>query len=83
LSNKGKAKGRAEVDDDDAVSVDSMAMEIDEPGSDFGSDIGPPSMRKAGTSRGKRAVPSTANKKASSTRRKGMVSGASHSASDA
>jgi hypothetical protein len=75
LSNKGRAKGRAEADDDDAVSVDSMAMEIDEPGSDFGSDIGPPAAKKAGTSRGKRATTSTVTgKKASSSRRNRMVS---------
>jgi hypothetical protein len=83
LSNKGRAKGRTEVDDDDAGSIDSMAMEIDEPGSDFGSDIGPPSARKAGTSRGKRAATSTmSGKKASGSGRKRMVSLASHSASE-
>jgi hypothetical protein len=72
---KGRAKGRAEADDDDAGSVDSMAMEIDEPGSDFGSDMGPPSAKKAGTGRGKRAATSTATgKKASSSGRKRMVS---------
>lgn len=71
---KGRAKGRADADDDDAGSVDSMAMEIDEPGSDFGSDIGPPSAKKAGTSRGKRAATSTAaGKKASSSGRKHMA----------
>ncbi|KAI0249783.1 DNA repair exonuclease [Lactifluus subvellereus] len=32
-----RGKARAEADDDDAGSVDSMAMEVDEPGSDFGS----------------------------------------------
>lgn len=75
LSNKGRANGRAEADDDDAGSVDSMAMEIDEPGSDFGLDIGPPLAKKAGTSRGKRAATSTvAGKKASSSGRKRMVS---------
>lgn len=67
--------GRAEADEDDAGSVDSMAMEIDEPGSDFGSDIGPPSAKKAGTSRGKRVATSTVTgKKASSSRTKYMVS---------
>jgi len=71
---KGKAKGRAEADDDDAGSVDSMAMDIDEPGSDFGLDIGPPSAKKAGKSRGKRATTSTATgKKASSSGRKRMA----------
>lgn len=83
LSNKGKTKGRAGADDDDAESVDSMAMDIDEPGSDFGSDMGPPSGKKAGTSRGKRAATSTVTgKKASSSGRKHMVSWASHSASE-
>jgi hypothetical protein len=52
-----------------------MAMEIDEPGSDFGSDIGLPSAKKAGTSRGKRAATSTVTgRKASSSGRKRMVS---------
>lgn len=83
LFNKGKAKGRAEADDD-AESVDSMAMEIDEPGSDFGSDTGRPSSgKKSGTSREKKAAPSTVTrKKASSSGRKGIVSRASHSASE-
>ena len=77
LSTKGKAKGRPGVDDDDAESVDSMAMDIDGPGSDFGSDTGhPPPGKKSGTSRGKRAAP----KKASGSGRKGIVSRASHSA---
>jgi double-strand break repair protein MRE11 len=58
-----------------------MAMEIDEPGSDFGSDIGPPPAKKAGTSRGKMAATSTVTgKKTSSSGRKRMVSLASHSA---
>jgi hypothetical protein len=75
MSNKGRAKGRAEAGDDDAESVDSMAMDIDEPGSDFGSDIGPPPAKKAGTSRGKRAATSVvAGKKASSSGRKHLVS---------
>ncbi|KAI0284566.1 Metallo-dependent phosphatase-like protein [Russula aff. rugulosa BPL654] len=70
-ATKGRAKGRAEADNDDAGSVDSMAMEIDEPGSDFGSDIGPPTAKKAGTSRGKRAATSTVSgKKASSSGKK-------------
>jgi hypothetical protein len=52
-----------------------MAMEIDEPGSDFGSDIGLPSAKKAGTSRGKRAARSmVTDRKASSSGRKRMVS---------
>jgi hypothetical protein len=52
-----------------------MAMEIDEPGSDFGSDIGPPTAKKAGTSRGKRAATSTVTgKKASSSGKKRLVS---------
>lgn len=72
---KGRAKDRAEADDDDAGSVDSMAMEVDEPGSDFVSDIGPSSAKKAGTSRGKRATTSTVTgKKAASSRTKHMVS---------
>jgi double-strand break repair protein MRE11 len=76
LLTKGKGKGRAEVDDDDAGSVDSMAMEIDEPGSDFGSDTGrPPSGKKSGTGRGKKATVSTGiRKKAPSLGRKGVVS---------
>jgi hypothetical protein len=71
-SNKGRAKAR----DDDAGSVDSMAMEVDGPGSDFGSDAGHPSPgKKTATSRGKRAAPSMVPKKASgSGRRKGAVS---------
>jgi len=75
LSYKGRAKGRADADDDDAESDDSMAMEIDEPGSNFGSDIVRPSAKKAGTSRGKRAATSTVtSKKASSSGRKHVVS---------
>jgi hypothetical protein len=75
FSNKGKAKGKAEADDD-AGSVDSMAMEVDVPGSDFGSDAGHPSPgKKPATGRGKRAAPSVVPKKASgSGRRKGAVS---------
>jgi len=61
---KGKAKARAEADDDDAGSVDSMAMEVDEPGSDFGSDTGHPSPgKKVATGRGKGAAPSTVPRK--------------------
>ncbi|KAH9962132.1 Metallo-dependent phosphatase-like protein [Russula dissimulans] len=61
---KGKAKARAEADDDDAESVDSMAMEVDEPGSDFGSDVGhAPSGKKGTTGRGKKAAPQTATRK--------------------
>lgn len=84
LSTKGKAKSRAGVDDD-AVSVDSMAMEVDEPDSEFGSDTGrPPSGKKGGTSRGKRAAPSTTTRKtASSSGRKAAVSITLHSASEA
>lgn len=68
------------MDDDDAGSVDSMAMEIDGPGSDFGSDTGhPPPGKKSGTSRGKKAAPA-ARKKASSSGRKGIVSRALHPA---
>jgi hypothetical protein len=61
-----------------------MAMEIDEPGSDFGSDTGrPPVGKKSGTSRGKKAAVSTVTrKKASSSGRKGVVSRASHSTSE-
>ncbi|KAI9508261.1 Metallo-dependent phosphatase-like protein [Russula earlei] len=65
---KRRAKAR---DDDDAGSVDSMAMEVDEPGSDFGSDAGhAPSGRKSATSRGKGAAQATAIKKASGSGRK-------------
>jgi len=85
LSNKGKAKARPGADDDDAESVDSMAMEVDEPGSDFGSDAGhAPSGKKGATSRGKKAAPRTvAKKKASgSGRRKDTVSAVPQSASE-
>jgi len=69
---KGRAKARGEVDDDDAGSVDSMEMEIDEPGSDFGSDSGhPPPGKKSATSRGKRpALPGGTRKASGSGRRK-------------
>ena len=83
LLNKGKAKARSGADNDDAESVDSMAMDVDEQGSDFGSDTGHPSLgKKAATGKGKRAAPATAPKKASgSGRRKGAVSRALPSAS--
>jgi len=83
LSNKGKAKARPEADNDDAESVDSMAMDVDEQGSDFASDTGHPSLRKKiVTGKGKKAAPATVPKKASgSGRRKGTVSRALPSAS--
>lgn len=76
-AEKGRGKARAEVDDDDARSVDSMAMEVDDAGSDFGSDTGqPPSGKKSATKRGKRAPsPSMTRKKASNSgKRKDTVS---------
>jgi double-strand break repair protein MRE11 len=85
LSMKGRAKARGEVDDDDARSADSMEMEIDEPGSDFGSDSGhPPPGKKSATSRGKRpALPGGTRKVASgSGRRKDTVSKTSLSFSE-
>lgn len=83
LSNKGKTKARSEADNDDAESVDSMAMDVDEQGSDFGSDTGHPSLgKKAATGKGKKAAPATVPKKASGSRkRKGAVSRALLSAS--
>ncbi|KAI0293920.1 DNA repair exonuclease [Russula brevipes] len=81
---KGRAKARGEVDDDDAGSVDSMEMEIDEPGSDFGSDSGhPPPGKKSATSRGKRpALPGGTRKASGSGRRKDTVSKPSPSFSE-
>lgn len=75
---KGGAKARAGADEDDAESVDSMAMEVDEPGSDFGSDSAHPRLaKKGGTSKGKKAAePTVAKKKASVSRRKVAVSSA-------
>ncbi len=54
-----------------------MAMEVDEPGSDFGSDTGHPSSgKKVATGRGKGAAPSTVPRKKAtgSGRRKNVVS---------
>jgi hypothetical protein len=54
-----------------------MAMEVDEPGSDFGSDTGHPSSgKKVATGRGKGAAPSTVPRKKAtgSGRRKNAVS---------
>lgn len=83
LLNKGKAKARSETNNDDAESVDSMAMDVDVQGSDFGSDTGHPSLgKKVATGKGKRAAPAAAPRKASgSGRRKGAVSRALSSAS--
>ncbi|KAI0305362.1 DNA repair exonuclease [Multifurca ochricompacta] len=52
-----RAKGHAEVDDDEAGSVDSMAMEVDEPGDDFDSDSTRPPPEKKSAVRGKKAPP--------------------------
>ncbi|KAH9171107.1 Metallo-dependent phosphatase-like protein [Lactarius sanguifluus] len=62
---KGGAKARTGADEDDAESVDSMAMEVDEPDSDFDSDS------KGATTKGKKAAgPTVAKKKASTSRKK-------------
>jgi hypothetical protein len=75
LAIKGGAKARAGADEDDAESVDSMAMEVHEPGSDFGSDSAHPRLAKKGaTTKGKKAAEPTAAKKASVSRRKVAVS---------
>jgi double-strand break repair protein MRE11 len=59
-----------------------MAMEVDEPGSDFGSDKGHPSSgKKTAISRGRKAAPATIPRKnATRSRRKGEVSRALASA---
>ncbi|KAH9036833.1 Metallo-dependent phosphatase-like protein [Lactarius pseudohatsudake] len=69
---KGGAKARTGADEDDAESVDSMAMEVDEPGSDFDSDSAHPRLAKKGaTTKGKKAAgPTVAKKKASTSRKK-------------
>jgi len=56
-----------------------MAMEVDEPNSDFGSDSAhPPSTKKGATARGKKTAGSTvAKKKSSAAGRKDAVSRAS------
>ncbi|KAH8998039.1 Metallo-dependent phosphatase-like protein [Lactarius akahatsu] len=69
---KGGAKARTGADEDDAESVDSMAMEVDEPDSDFDSDSAHPRLAKKGaTTKGKKAAgPTVAKKKASTSRKK-------------
>ncbi|KAH9077950.1 Metallo-dependent phosphatase-like protein [Lactarius deliciosus] len=53
----GGAKARTGADEDDAESVDSMAMEVDEPDSDFDSDSAHPRLAKKGaTTKGKKAA---------------------------
>jgi hypothetical protein len=71
---KGGAKSRPGAHEDDAESIDSMAMEVDEPDSEFDSDSAHPRLPKKGaTSKGKKAAePSVAKKKVS--RRKDAVS---------
>ena len=77
LPTKRGGKARAEADDDDAESVDSMAMEVDEPGSDFGSySAHPQPGKKSATTSGKKvAAPAVSRRKASgSGKRKNAVS---------
>ena len=76
LGIKGGANSRPGGDEDDAESVDSMAMEVDEPDSEFGSDSAHPrSTKKGATAKGKKAAePTGAKKKASISRRKVPVS---------
>jgi hypothetical protein len=75
LSNKGKAKARPEADNDDAGSVDSMEMDVDEPGSNFASDTGYSSLRKKTVpGKGKKMAPATVPKVSGSGRRKDAVS---------
>lgn len=64
---KGGAKSRPGAHEDDAESIDSMAMEVDEPDSEFDSDSAHPRLPKKGaTSKGKKAAePSVAKKKVS------------------
>ena len=71
---KGGGKSRRGADEDDAESVDSMAMEVDEPDSEFDSDSAHPRLqRKGATTKGKKAAqPTVAKKKVS--RRKDAVS---------
>ena len=73
---KSGAKSRPGADEDDAESVDSMAMEVDEPDSEFGSDSAHPRLaKKSATAKGKKAVEQTiAKRKASASRRKDAVS---------
>ena len=80
LTIKGGAKSRPGDDEDDAESVDSMEMEVDEPDSEFGSDSAHPRLAKKGaTAKGKKAVePTGAKKKASVSRRKDPVSMTTH-----
>jgi hypothetical protein len=73
LTKRG-GKARAKADDDDAGSVDSMAMDVDEPGSEFGSDPArPPPGKKNATTRGKKAAPPTASRKKASGSGRGKV----------
>ncbi|KAI9432940.1 Metallo-dependent phosphatase-like protein [Lactarius indigo] len=72
---KGGVKPRTGADEDDAESVDSMAMEVDEPDSDFDSDSAHPRLaKKAATTKGKKAAgPTMAKEKASTSRKKDVV----------
>jgi len=63
---KRGGKARAEADDDGAGSVDSMAMEVDEPGSDFGSSVRPQPGKKSATTAGKKAAAPTASRRKAS-----------------
>lgn len=67
LGIKGGAKSRPGADEDDAESVDSMAMEVDEPDSEFDSDSAHPRLPKKGAAtKGKKAAqPTVAKKKVS------------------
>jgi hypothetical protein len=73
---KSGAKSRPGADEDDAESVDSMAMEVDEPDSEFGSDSAHPRLaKKSATAKGKKtAEPTVAKRKAAVSRRKDAVS---------
>jgi hypothetical protein len=74
LGIKGGAKSRPGAHEDDAESIDSMAMEVNEPDSEFESESAHPRLPKKGaTSKGKKAAePTVAKKKVS--RRKDAVS---------
>ncbi|KAN0136826.1 Metallo-dependent phosphatase-like protein [Lactarius tabidus] len=64
---KGGAKSRPGAHEDDAESIDSMAMEVNEPDSEFESESAHPRLPKKGaTSKGKKAAePNVAKKKVS------------------
>ncbi|KAI0267279.1 Metallo-dependent phosphatase-like protein [Gloeopeniophorella convolvens] len=65
-AKRGKTNTRG--DDDDAASIDSMEMDVDEAGSEFGSDDAQPARKDRGTrASGKKAAPA---KKSTSTRRR-------------